>query len=204
MYERDPHTKYMREIPIQNIWEIRGPCISYGSPQTSPSTHTKCMWDLRPICFVRAAGRPSRHVFCMEAHVFCMESWSKSWKLWLAQLIGPSPKCYPGTVNLMMWWLIWYWWYKLKLRKSSAEGPARSVRPLLCCVVLSHPPWCLNSYVELELVSNSRLKTMLSYHHTGIRISLWYSTVFVFGIIQLLPYATRILEKPKEKRKKKL
>ena len=26
----------VEEIPIQNVWEIRGPCISYGSPQTFP------------------------------------------------------------------------------------------------------------------------------------------------------------------------
>ena len=72
---RNPHTKCMRETPIQNIWEIRGPWISYGSPQTSPSTHTntKCMWDVRSeahICFVRAAGRPSAMYFVWRPMYF--------------------------------------------------------------------------------------------------------------------------------------
>ena len=39
----------VEEIPIQNVWEIRGPCISYGSPQSWRNPHTKCMRDPRPI-----------------------------------------------------------------------------------------------------------------------------------------------------------
>ena len=93
MYERNPHTKCMRD-PRPILYERN-------------HHHTKCMRDPRPMYFVwepsdlpiliyypykvyvrseahmfcKGCRAPECHVFCMEAHVFCMmESGSKSGK----------------------------------------------------------------------------------------------------------------------------
>ena len=42
VWERNPHSKCMRKIPIQNVWEIWAPCILYGRLTVTLADRRKC------------------------------------------------------------------------------------------------------------------------------------------------------------------